>query len=260
LLNLLSNAVKFTNSGTISTALKLISKTSKSVKILLTVTDQGIGIPADKTDEIFEMFHQLDESCTKQHGGTGLGLAIVKNLVELMGGAISVASEINSGTSFKVELPFEFIAKTCVPDKAAENSYSIPPEKKEKLSILLAEDDFISSSLIVELSKNFNWNVTLAANGKEAFDLYRSRNFDAILMDCQMPEMDGIEAMRKIRELESHSGKHIPIIALTAHAMIDDRNKFISAGMDDYIAKPLPGPDIIYKTIMKYIKNNTLKE
>lgn len=226
--------------------------------IALSVIDEGAGIPADKIDEIFEMFHQLDNSTTRRHGGTGLGLSIVKGLVELMGGKITVKSEVGRGSCFTVEIPFEIY-------RPVEDKTSPVPAPKiaafggGKIRVLLAEDEEICRRLVQSLGRRFGWEVTGAGNGAKAVELFKNGYFDAVLMDGQMPEMDGFEAAMKIREIEAATGGHIPIIALTAYAMEGDREKFIAAGMDDYVTKPITDENILYSTVMKHIKSERLQ-
>jgi len=253
LLNLLTNAVKFSQTGTIRILLSQVYEKGNIAGISLAVSDEGIGIPAGRTDEIFEMFHQLDESVSKKHGGAGLGLSIVKGLVELMGGKISVKSEVGKGSCFTVEIPFEIYSGPAVEgiDKNPGQAF----EKAVKTAdILLVEDDPASCALIKVMAKKFNWNIKVAENGMQAVEFYKNMKFDAILMDGQMPEMDGFEASKLIRAVEMSSGARVPIIALTAYAMPEDRARFIAAGMDDYVTKPITDDAQFFKTVMKHIK------
>jgi len=251
IINLLSNAVKFTNSGEIRVCAREMSHNDKTCVIAISVSDTGIGIPSEKTDEIFEMFHQLDDSNTRRHGGAGLGLSIVKGLVEMMNGIISVKSEHGKGSTFTVNIPFEKISGR----NNASTRVNIPGKHlktNKTVNILLAEDDEISIKLVIALARKRDWKISVAVNGIEAFKKYLSGGFDIILMDGQMPEMNGFEAAKKIREHEKSTGEHIPIIALTAYALEGDREKFIAAGMDDYISKPFETDDILTDKIKKY--------
>jgi len=238
LTNLLANAVKFTASGVVSVTAEEIEKNEKTVKIRISVSDTGIGIPEEKIDEIFEMFHQLEESYNRRHSGAGLGLAIVKSLVKMMDGDIKVESKAGIGSTFTIEIPFEIIVNEAVifsKENQHKNSEGI-----SGLKILLAEDDRISQLLIMTLAEQNGWAVEVAQNGSQAIEKYFTGSFDVIFMDGQMPDMDGFEATRTIREKESASGRRrIPIIAMTAYVMKEDRDKFISAGIDDYIPKPI---------------------
>ena len=246
LLNLLTNAIKFTPAGKIIIKAAQIDKTDKTAVIALSVADEGIGIPSDKIDEIFEMFRQLDSSTTRRRGGTGLGLSIVKGLAELMNAKISVKSETEKGSTFTVEIPFEISANQ-LKDNAEKTFTQDVCKKDTSINIILAEDDEASCLLLKSLAKRFGWNLKVAGNGADAVEFYLAGGFG------QMPEMDGFDAAMKIRELEAGTGKRIPIIALTAYAMEGDREKFIAAGMDDYITKPIDNIDTFYNTVMKYI-------
>ncbi|HNY13097.1 MAG TPA: response regulator [Candidatus Wallbacteria bacterium] len=252
LINLLSNAVKFTFTGGVQTKIYEIERKGENCIISISVHDTGIGILPDKTEEIFEMFHQLDDSNTRRYGGTGLGLSIVKGLVEIMGGNGSVESKIGSGSTFTITIPFE-IHRDNFEDVSNEIYLKKAEKPCKKLKILVVEDDEINLKLVVMLLKIYGWNISTANNGREAIQLYETENLDAIIMDGQMPEMDGFEATRKIREMEIKTGRHIPIIALTAYAMSEDREKFMAAGMDDYISKPLDNDRIITETILKHV-------
>jgi len=255
LINLLANAVKFTFNGGVKVEISELDRSEDGSTISINVSDTGIGIHPGKTEEIFEMFHQLDDSNTRRYGGTGLGLSIVKGLLEMMAGKISVKSEPGKGSSFTVTIPFETGADE--PEAAPEEvTFKTVTAAAGKLKILVAEDDEINLKLVVMLLKKYGWSISTAANGFEALKLYGAERFDAIIMDGQMPEMDGFEAARKIREIEAKTGEHTPIIALTAYAMAEDREKFMAAGMDDYISKPLTNDSIIAETILKAVSKN----
>ncbi|HOT77864.1 MAG TPA: ATP-binding protein, partial [Candidatus Wallbacteria bacterium] len=187
LLNLATNAVKFSLRGKITISVSQLFKCENLSQILLTVEDEGIGIPEDRIQEIFEMFHQLDESSTKRHEGVGIGLSIVKGLVDLMNGRITVKSEVGRGSLFSVEIPFEI-----VPQEAGAEGPSAPAlcETVRQPRILLAEDEDTNCLLIQAMAENYNWKLKIAKNGKEAVDYYKTDKFDVILMDIQMPKMD----------------------------------------------------------------------
>lgn len=233
LMNLLTNAIKFTEKGKVSVDVSEVERKGNRVIIAMTVSDTGIGIPEDKFDEIFDRFYQLDDSSTRLYGGTGLGLAIVKNLVEMMNGVIRVKSSTGCGSSFTVELPFEL----------SDMVYRPPA----RASILLVEDDAVSRALISTLSSRKGWSVETTENGKEALEFYGARKYDLILIDGQLPGMSGLEIAGEIRRIESGKKLHTPIIAITAHALIGDREKFIGAGMDEYIAKPIEEEEFFRK-------------
>lgn len=238
LLNLINNAIKFTEKGQVIVEMKKLSGRDKDrINIKTTVTDSGIGIQKEQLPKLFQNFEQLDASNTRKYGGTGLGLAISKKLVEIMGGEIGVNSTYGKGSSFWFDIPF-------VP---ASNNYSAeqiktekPSSEVKKLNILLAEDNPINQKVAAFNLQQMGHTVCIAKNGREAVEKFMAEHFDLILMDVQMPEMSGFEATRAIRKLEnkSASGKHIPILALTANAMKGDMEQCIASGMDAYLSKP----------------------
>ncbi|HOD40395.1 MAG TPA: ATP-binding protein [Candidatus Wallbacteria bacterium] len=258
MINLLSNAVKFTNSGSINLAIDEKERQDLKTVIVISVSDTGIGIAADKLEKIFEMFIQLDNSASKTHGGAGLGLSIVKGLAETMGGKISLVSEEGKGSVFTVEIPFDiyFVSEEqSAPDVSNQCAVSPIDNFKRPLEILIAEDDTINQKLMSAIMFNLNWKTSIASNGREAVELFMKNKYDAIIMDGQMPEMNGFEAARRIREIEKSSGGHVPIIALTAYAMKGDREKFIASGMDDYMSKPISGEKVLVDILRKYIND-----
>jgi len=236
LFNLVSNAIKFTEEGTVMILAKnTISATG--VELQLVVEDTGIGIDPEKLETIFEEFEQLEYYLTKKTRGTGLGLAIARKLIHFLNGTITVESESGKGSRFIVNLPFRL--------KKSKNNKEIMNDPEEKpmtktgnVNILLAEDNEANQFLIKAITKFENWEITVVDNGEQAVNEYKSGNFDLILMDVQMPVMNGYEATRLIREIEETKNIHTPIIALTAYAMKSDKDKCIEAGMDDYISKP----------------------
>lgn len=251
LLNILTNAVKFSSAGVIEIKVKQVSIEGNISRIAVSISDQGIGISKDRIGEIFEMFHQLDESSTRRTGGAGIGLSIVRGLVEMMDGIVTVTSEVGKGSCFTVEIPFE-IQAGFIESQIKEKTQQMPINKK-KINLIIAEDDEICRCLMSALTKNFNWNVEIVNNGLEAFELFKTKKFDAILMDGLMPVMDGFEAAGLIREYESTAGGHITIIAMTALAMPEDHKKFLAAGMDGYISKPIESGEQIYKMVTSYV-------
>ena len=258
LLNILTNAVKFTPSGKkIVIRLLQISEEGASCRINLSVIDEGIGIARDKIGEVFEMFHQLDGSFTKKYGGTGLGLSITRGLVELMGGTISVKSELGKGSEFIVELPFEIDLSVSAREGSSPSAEKLKFHGNgREIRVLVAEDDEVSCELIKTLAKHFKWKVEIVTDGKEALRLYMEQGFDVVIMDGQMPEMNGFEAAGLIREIEKVNGvRRVPIVALTAYALEGDREKFIEAGMDGYVTKPIGDGAALYEAVMKLVKN-----
>lgn len=235
LTNLLSNAVKFTPTGGRVTL--AADADPAGGNLLFTVSDTGIGIEKNKHERIFEMFRQADSSTTRNYGGTGLGLAITRGLVELMGGTIEVESEAGKGAVFRVLLPLR-PATGSPADKTAgeELSDSVLPS----LSVLVAEDNELNRTVAIGLLTALKQRVAAVTNGREAVAALRDGTYDLVLMDISMPEMDGIEATRAIRRGDAgEKARAIPIAALTAHALKDDRDRFLAAGMSDYLSKPL---------------------
>ena len=245
LTNLISNAIKFTHAGQITISLTVVGERDDRVSIQFEVEDTGTGIPQDVQDQIFQAFAQADASTTRRYGGTGLGLAICKQLVEMMGGVIGLESEVEHGSRFWFTLPLQRAAAS---ELEVQASASSKPSKTMDFAqagpinahILLAEDNAINQNVACTALEQLGCTVDLATNGKEAVRAVRERDYDLILMDCLMPEMDGFDATRMIRTAEGASGDptHIPIIALTANALASDREECLAAGMDDHIGKP----------------------
>jgi CheY-like chemotaxis protein len=250
LVNLLSNAFKFTERGEITVQAYIINSWQNEVLIEFAVSDTGIGIPGNKINNLFQSFHQLDGSTTRKYGGTGLGLSIVKSLVELMGGSIQVISEKGKGSTFSFQIPFKIVGNSVSNEVSAENDLK---ECNRVLRILVAEDSKVSQMVILQYIKKRNWEAVIVENGKEVLKcLEEDNNYDLIFMDIQMPEMDGYEAAKLIRESEKNSGRHIPIIALTANATEDDRIKCLECGMDDFLPKPVRG-EKFYSCVLRYL-------
>ncbi|SMP59036.1 PAS domain S-box-containing protein [Desulfonatronum zhilinae] len=296
--NLVGNALKFTKQGYVRLEMtSLGTGKDDAFNMLFSISDTGIGIPEDKLDSLFQPFVQVDGSYTRSFQGAGLGLAIVKRLVGLMGGKISMQSVVGEGTTVRVLLPFKLPEGVSI---AAEQESGNLAEAKRSLRILLAEDEPSNAMPIMKLLEKAGHTVTLAEDGQQVLDLYQGQDFDVILMDVQMPVLNGVEATRRIRAIEVQGGVHgsrgkvhgstvgkiavdgidvgahrgapdgvaqnathpddttaptvnreplnreprIPIIALTAYAMLGDREKFLEAGMDDYLAKPVRMEDL----------------
>ena len=238
--NLMSNAIKFTQQGSITLEVQLTEIQGDEVILRFSVSDTGIGIDSKDIPSLFQSFSQIEEPFTKKYGGTGLGLAICKKLVEMMGGTIGVESHKNQGSTFYFNLKFE----TGYHEEKVNELAEITPSG-HCLNILLAEDDPISQKVILKMLHEQGHHVDAANDGLEVLDLYNKKNYDVILMDIQMPKMNGVEAMQKIREKEG-AERHTPIIALTAYALNGDRERFLSLGMDDYITKPLQMKELFY--------------
>ena len=236
LVNLVGNAVKFTASGYIRVEARRKPSAGAGVALQFVVRDSGIGIPEDKQRMIFEPFRQADASITRRFGGAGLGLAISAQLVTGMRGAIWVRSEPGRGSDFHFTALFE--APQAQHEETGAKVVSGASTGKP-LAILLAEDDDVSRSLVSRVLMRDGHHVTAVANGVEAVEAAGRSAFDLILMDLQMPQMDGLEATRQIRLRESRTGGHTPIVAMTAHAMKGDRERCLANGMDSYLAKPI---------------------
>ncbi|MDD4147280.1 MAG: transporter substrate-binding domain-containing protein, partial [Candidatus Cloacimonetes bacterium] len=238
LINLMQNAVKFTHQGKIEIGAELYTYSESDVRILFRVLDTGIGINPEKQKDIFDNYTQADSSITSKYGGTGLGLAIVKRLVELMHGFIWVESQPNKGSCFFFILPFRQYNEIDVPEPeiSAEVVYH---DKSLTGKILLAEDEPINQMVTRRQLETWGLQVEVVPNGLEALNATKQNDYDIILMDIQMPVMDGITATQKIRDLEVALQKHTPIVAFTAAALVGDRERFLAAGMDAYIAKPI---------------------
>ncbi len=233
--NLLGNAFKFTAEGTVTLKASVEEHHGNTVKIKLAVSDTGIGIEPQKLKHIFGRFEQADDTITRQYGGTGLGLSIVRDLVELQGGTIEVESNPGSGTVFFVVIPYS-ISTSQIVDHLAVTRSPLPGTPSSNVVVLITEDNEFNQSLLMHLFRNWNLQFEIANNGQEAIEKLKRKKYDLVLMDIQMPVMDGYTAARKIRnELKLD----VPIIAMTAHAMPGEKEKCLSYGMNDYIAKPV---------------------
>jgi PAS domain S-box-containing protein len=241
LLNLVGNAIKFTEAGSVQVQVGLLERRGKQVLLRLEVRDTGIGVPADKQRCIFDPFTQVDNSLARKYTGTGLGLAISTRLVELMGGAIGVESEPGQGSTFHVTVLLEQ-DDSPVPRPPAPTPATTP---HRPLRVLLVEDNPVNQKLAVGLLVRRGHAVVVAGNGKQALAALEADRFDVVLMDVQMPEMDGLEATRAIRDREKASGGHVPILAMTAYATTGDRDRCLEAGMDGCLAKPVHGTELL---------------
>jgi signal transduction histidine kinase/CheY-like chemotaxis protein len=262
LTNLIDNSLKFTQKGQINIGVNLErSPTMPSDCLHFSVSDTGIGIPHAYQKNVFESFSQADSTHSRRFGGTGLGLSISKGLVELMGGQIWFVSEPGKGTCFTFTLP-AVLPETGVAHAPVRHETRLPGHGQVSSThnkrILVAEDEYINKILIQTLLQQAGYHVTVVANGRQAVDAWRGGVFDCILMDIQMPEMDGYEAVARIREAEQGQA-HIVIIAMTAHAMQGDRQKCLATGMDDYVSKPIDGT-LVLQLLHRYLSSASTPE
>jgi PAS domain S-box-containing protein len=259
LTNLIGNAFKFTTAGSIGLEVSpLPSRRSRETHVLFSVSDTGCGMDESILGKLFEPFIQASQGYTRRYQGAGLGLSIVKRIVELMGGAISVESELGVGTTFYVALPFKVIPSDVVgEEKSIRTGNGLP---QGGFRILIAEDDIVSSMAVARLLEKTGHWIHVARDGEEALDALREMDFDLVLMDVQMPVMDGVEATKHIRTGEAGWTKaDIPIIAMTAYTMSGDREKFLAAGMNDYIAKPVDIDDVL-AAMERVLQNKPIKK
>ena len=254
-INLMQNAMKFTDDGYIEIGAEVYNRNDHDLRVLFSVTDTGIGIDPMKQKDIFDNFSQLDNRITRKYGGTGLGLSIVKRLVELMGGFIWVESEPGKGSSFFFILPFKHHTDVQAAPYEAPGDQQFVKSLLPNLKVLLVEDDPVNQSVAQKQLENWNLSVTVACNGSEAVDIYRDQDFDCILMDIQMPIMDGVTATINIRKIGMEQNRHTIIYAFTAAVMAGDRERFIAAGMDDYISKPVD-LEYLYSLLLKVPKQD----
>jgi PAS domain S-box-containing protein len=238
LLNLVSNAIKFTPAGQVVMKTHVVTTNSAGAQIHFEVIDSGIGIPKDVQDKIFQPFVQADASTTRRFGGTGLGLSISQHLVRMMKGQIGVESEVNQGSRFwfTLELPLG--------DKAPAAGSRSVGAIQDRLRILVVEDNAINQIVAKKSLQKYGYDLTVVNNGQEALNALKQGSFHLILMDCEMPVMDGYEATRRIRS-SGATYQNIPIIAMTASAMSGDREHCLKAGMNEYITKPFVVQDVL---------------
>jgi signal transduction histidine kinase len=244
--NLVGNAIKFTERGGVSVTVESRRFTGSEVVLGVQVSDTGIGIPEEKRGLIFDAFRQADGSTTRQYGGTGLGLTISARLVEMMGGTITVQSKVGQGSTFQFDVCLASPPGGCDELKRGasncghlEAGETLRQQAPSSLRILLVEDNLVNQKLATALLIKKGHEVVVAGNGLDAVQAAKRQTFDLILMDVQMPEMDGFEATAAIRRLEENCGRRTPIVALTAHAMHGDDERCVEAGMDDYLVKPI---------------------
>jgi signal transduction histidine kinase/ActR/RegA family two-component response regulator len=249
-LNLINNAIKFTERGQVEVILHRVRKDGNKAVYNLIVKDTGIGITGENKDKIFESFAYQNPTDKMTYRGKGLGLSIVKSILTVMGGDITVESSVGKGTTFTCTMPYD--VNIAIDPEPVEPAGEEKNDKEGKVSILVAEDNFVNQRLVKELLRRRGYEVEIVENGLKLFEAMENKKFDVILMDVQMPVMDGLEASSIIREIEKETGGHIPIIGITAYSMKADRERCLEAGMDDYLSKPFSKEDF-YKKIEKFV-------
>jgi signal transduction histidine kinase/ActR/RegA family two-component response regulator len=253
IVNLVGNAIKFTDSGEVLLKAELESREQEKLTIRFMVSDTGIGIPQEKQGSIFSAFTQADSSTTRKYGGTGLGLTISARLASMMGGRVWLESEVGRGSRFYFNVCLKILEKAAERGSATPSSTKVFPREitshSRVVRVLLAEDNRVNQAVASRLLAKLGYTHVIANNGREAVDLFKQQGFELVLMDVQMPEMDGISATKKIREYEQSTDRHIPIIAMTAHAMEADRIRCLDAGMDGYVTKPI-NPEEVQAAIL----------
>lgn len=256
LLNLIGNAIKFTHEGSVTIKVRSEAVTQNKAKIVCQIQDTGIGISKSAIEYLFDEFTMVDQTYSRSKEGSGLGLAICRRLCNLMDGEVSVESEPGIGSTFTFDITLA-IADDLI------TSPTTPPKRQELLRpdarILVAEDNKANQLVIREMFKRVGLSIDIAENGKHAVSMVQEYQYDLIFMDISMPEMDGMEACQAIRHLEDEHTANLPIIALTAHSLAGDKEKFLASGMDDYLSKPLRLSQLIEK-INLFLNNDSVED
>jgi hypothetical protein len=250
--NLIANAIKFTEAGAVTIETKLIQKTGNEVRVVFSVRDTGIGITESQMGLIFEPFMQAHVAITRTHGGTGLGLSICRELITMMGGELKVESVSGKGSSFSFELPFAISSSKLNQSTVAQD---LNYQSLGNRYVLVAEDVELNQYLVRHIMESWGFTVEVVSNGREAVNKIQENNYDLVLMDIQMPEMDGMEATRAIRQLSDPVKAAIPIVALTANALKGDSEKYLAAGMNDFLPKPF-NEQKLFLVISNNLKNS----
>ena len=258
LINLIGNALKFTDKGYVELIVSQVKETETETFLQFAIIDTGIGIPQDKIDSIFESFNQASNETTRKFGGTGLGLTITRKLIELQGGSITVESEVEKGSKFSFLIQFKKAQKGIVKTVKLKKE-KLSPDFLKDINILLVEDNELNQLLAIKVFEKFDKTIDIADNGKIAIDKIEKNNYDIILMDIQMPEMDGIELTKYIRT-NFGPKSNTPIIALTAHATVIEEKRCLDNGMNDYLSKPFDFNELLEKIHYNLMntKNNIL--
>jgi CheY-like chemotaxis protein len=254
LINLIGNALKFTDKGYVELIVSQVNETETETFLQFVIIDTGVGIPVDKIDSIFESFNQASNETTRKFGGTGLGLTITRRLIELQGGAITVKSEIDKGSEFSFLIQFKKAQKGIVKTIKLKKE-KLSPDFLKNINILLVEDNELNQLLAIKVFEKFDKSIDIADNGKIAIDKIEKNNYDIILMDIQMPEMDGIELTQYIRTNFGSKSK-TPIIALTAHATSIEEKRCLDNGMNDYLSKPFDFNELLEKIHYNLMNTN----
>jgi PAS domain S-box-containing protein len=252
LINLVGNAIKFTHKGGVTIEVNVESETADLIMLHFKINDTGIGIAGNMHERIFEAFTQAEASTTRRYGGTGLGLAICRDLVDLMHGRIWVESQPDVGSTFHFTAAFGRTSGISIKPMSPRPEPTVTAQASMK--VLVVEDGHVNQLVSSRMLQKRGHLVTLASSGQEALDFFKSEPFDIILMDVQMPGMNGLEATAAIRVIEQDTGRHVPIVAMTANAMKGDRELCLAAGMDDYLAKPLRSAEV-FQTIEKFSRS-----
>jgi len=250
IINLANNAVKFTEQGSVSVHISMLSHSADRALLRFEVRDTGIGIPQEAMDSLFKVFSRIRQNQHRLVSGTGLGLSICRKLTDMLGGEIGVESTVGKGSTFWFNIPFK-LTRGKAQDQAQEGISTEGVFRGKK--VLVAEDNLINQKIVNFQLRRMGFDVFLTDNGQSALDMFAAEPFDLVVLDIQMPILDGYQVARAIREYELNSYAHVPIIALTANAMKGDRERYLEAGMDGYVSKPF-SPETLYKAILFAIK------
>lgn len=253
ILNLLGNAIKYTAKGTVRITVGVTEQHDDQILLQLSISDTGTGIDPEELAKLFTPFQQKKKNINRPLGAKGLGISISRRLVELMGGRIWAESTVGIGSTFHLTLPFIVARRTAASDVEEERDSLSSQWEGPALQILLAEDNAINQKFAVTILERMGHQVTCTNNGKEALQLWREKSFDLVLMDIQMPLLNGIAATETIRKEESSTGGHIPVIALTAHALQEEKKQLLRSGFDGYVPKPME-VDTLIKEMKKVLK------